>query len=289
MKKYTKQQIIRNRIILVIAIFLLFILIVWGLSKLANRFINGESGSSSNSLSTSSSGSHSSSQSSLSSSQQSSESQSSQSSSSSSTSSQSSTSSSGTTPTGGKYDESEMPILVNAKNPLPEDYQVQTTLITQNAPYYFASDAVGALRSMLADAYDDGISLWALSAYRSYDSQTRVFNQKLQEYKNQGYSDEQAYQMTAAFIALPGTSEHATGYAVDLNSLDQSFENTKAFEWLINHCAEYGFILRYPKDKEEITGIAYEPWHYRYVGTNHAKIIMENNLCLEEYIAEYGS
>ena len=92
--------------------------------------------------------------------------------------------------------------------------------------------------------------------------------------------------MTAQYIAVPGTSEHSLGLAVDLNSLEESFEQTAQFKWLIEHCAEYGFILRYPKDKEDITGISYEPWHYRYVGEDHAAKIMEQGLCLEEYVQQ---
>jgi LAS superfamily LD-carboxypeptidase LdcB len=94
-------------------------------------------------------------------------------------------------------------------------------------------------------------------------------------------------------VARPGTSEHHVGLAVDIlgsgyYSLEQSFENTAAFKWLKAHCAEYGFILRYPKEKEHITGVIYEPWHYRYVGVDVAKEIMSRNITLEEYLEEKG-
>ncbi len=93
-------------------------------------------------------------------------------------------------------------------------------------------------------------------------------------------------------VKRPGYSEHNTGLAVDLGGsgnfkLEQDFENTAAFAWLIENCADYGFILRFPKGKEAITGVIYEPWHYRYVGKEAAKEIMSSNLCLEEYLEKY--
>lgn len=181
--------------------------------------------------------------------------------------------------------ERRLPLLVNADNPIPEDFKPDVTEIA-GSEYQFDRSAVGKLNQMMAQAYSDGVILYPVSAYRSTESQTRNFNKKLEENKAAGYSDEEAYAMTAQYIAVPGTSEHSLGLAVDLNSLDESFENTAQFKWLIEHCAEYGFILRYPKDKEDITGIAYEPWHYRYVGEDHAAKIMEQGLCLEEYVKQ---
>lgn len=111
----------------------------------------------------------------------------------------------------------------------------------------------------------------------------------MEEYKNLGYSEADAKLEAGKWVAVPGTSEHCLGYAADLCSLEESFENSEQFAWLQEHCAEYGFILRYPKDKVDITKISYEPWHYRYVGSNHAQIIMSQGLCLEEYLEQYGS
>ena len=181
--------------------------------------------------------------------------------------------------------ERRMPLLVNADNPIPEDFKPDVTEIA-GSEYQFDRSAVGKLNQMIAQAYTDGVILYPISAYRSTESQTRNFNRKLEENKAAGYSDEEAYAMTAQYIAVPGTSEHSLGLAVDLNSLEESFEQTAQFKWLIEHCAEYGFILRYPKDKEDITGISYEPWHYRYVGEDHAAKIMEQGLCLEEYVQQ---
>ena len=178
-----------------------------------------------------------------------------------------------------------MPILVNPTHAIPEGYVPQVTPIT-GSEYQFDVNAVSYLNQMMGEAYDQGVILYPISAYRSNESQTRNFNRKLEENKASGLSDEEAYAMTAKYIAVPGTSEHSLGLAVDLNSLDESFDQTQAFQWLQEHCADYGFILRYPKDKVEITGIAYEPWHYRYVGKEHAKAIMEKGICLEEYLGQ---
>ena len=101
---------------------------------------------------------------------------------------------------------------------------------------------------------------------------------------NQGYDKTTATQKAAQIILPPGTSEHNAGLCMDIISLDVSFENTKAFAWLQNHAADYGFILRYPKNKDNITEITYEPWHWRYVGVEHAKAMNERRLCLEEYV-----
>lgn len=184
------------------------------------------------------------------------------------------------------YYEPELPLLTGPDNPISKDFQVDVVEI--GGGYKFDSHAAQALKDMLAAAAAENISLYPISAYRSYESQTRLYTNKVQEYKNYGHDAETAAIYAAKWVARPGTSEHSIGLAVDLNSLEESFENTAAFSWLQKHCAEYGFILRYPKDKVEVTKISYEPWHYRYVGSNHAKIIMEKGICLEEYLQEYG-
>lgn len=106
-----------------------------------------------------------------------------------------------------------------------------------------------------------------------------------------GYSEEGAREEAARWVARPGTSEHETGLAVDIvdkgyQILDRKQEQTPVQQWLMEHCVRYGFILRYPTDKSELTGIGYEPWHYRYVGPEAAAAIMEQGICLEEYAAE---
>lgn len=184
----------------------------------------------------------------------------------------------------GLYYEAAMPILVNPHNKLPDNYKPEVEVIGNGCSYSYDRTALVAYRAMAAAAKAEGITLSPVSAYRSHEKQTTNFNNKQKEYENMGYTPEKAYAATAQLIAVPGTSEHELGLAIDLNSLETSFEETKTFKWLFANCAEYGFILRYPKDKTEITEISYEPWHYRYVGSNHAKLIMEQGICLEEYL-----
>ena len=131
------------------------------------------------------------------------------------------------------------------------------------------------------------------SAYRPYSSQERNFNNSVNTYLSMGYSQDQAVAATAQLIAYPGRSEHQTGLAADIvtpayQGLDDGYAETDAAKWLLENAADYGFILRYPADKTEITRINFEPWHYRYVGIDAAKEIMENGLCLEEFLEQQG-
>ena len=179
--------------------------------------------------------------------------------------------------------EEELPMLVNSTNKIPDDYDPD--VVDMGNGFNCGRKANTAYAAMLRKANADGVNLWVVSAYRSHEKQTINFNNKVQEYKNQGYSAKDAYNATAAIIAIPGYSEHSAGLAIDINSLYTSFEDTTEYAWLIENCADFGFVIRYPKDKVEITEISYEPWHYRYVGSNHAKIIMEEKICLEEYLS----
>lgn len=132
-----------------------------------------------------------------------------------------------------------------------------------------------------------------VSGYRTVETSKRLYENKVQALRNAGYSEENAKTEAARWVAPPGTSEHHTGLAMDVVSsdyfnyyadLEHEFENFDEFSWLYEHCADYGFILRFPKDKQDITGITYEPWHYRYVGIENAKKIMDEKICLEEYL-----
>lgn len=139
-----------------------------------------------------------------------------------------------------------------------------------------------AAKKMFDDAKKDGIILYGLSLYRSYDEQNEIYTSKV---------DNIGQEKTEMYSAPPGASEHQTGFAFDLVSnnytkLEEGFAKTKAYKWLDEHCQEYGFILRYPKEKEDITTYQYEPWHYRYVGIENAKKIKEKDMCLEEYIED---
>ncbi len=173
--------------------------------------------------------------------------------------------------------------LVNRENPLPDDFTVE--LENLDASRQFDKRAIGPLRQMILDMRDQGIkNIWAQSTYRSIEYQKGLYEKSINKYLKQGKSQEEAQKLTDEYINKPGTSEHHLGLAVDFNNVDEGFENTKAYEWLLENASNYGFILRYPKEKEDITGIEYEPWHWRYVGPEHAKKMKEQDLCLEEYV-----
>ena len=141
------------------------------------------------------------------------------------------------------------------------------------------------LKDMINDMNKAKITkIWIQSGYRSYEKQEELFNAKVEYYKEQGKAQEEAKRLAQQVVQRPEMSEHNLGLAVDLNTVTNEFENTKAFEWLKENAHKYGFILRYPKDKQEITKITYESWHWRYVGKEHATVMKQNNYCLEEYI-----
>ena len=179
--------------------------------------------------------------------------------------------------------------LVNAENPLPADFTVETANVEG---YLFDARAAGDLQAMLYAGREAGVDILLTSAYRTYDYQQGLFQNKVQRVMaEQGISQEQAEPIAATVVARPGTSEHCLGLAVDIicsdyTVLDEGFAQTEAAQWLYEHCAEYGFVLRYPADKTEITQIIYEPWHFRYVGVEAAEYMMENGLTLEEYLGE---
>lgn len=182
-------------------------------------------------------------------------------------------------------------ILVNDWNAMPEDYESTVTLVDYRGDHQFDSRMVEQLDAMMRAGSSFG--LWPVSAYRPYSLQEKLYNQEVAEWKAAGYSQEEAEIKAATVVKRPGTSEHNTGLALDLlgsgyATLTEGFADTEAYAWLQEHCADYGFILRFPKGKEDITGVIYEPWHYRYVGVEHAKEIMSRGLCLEEYLAEKG-
>lgn len=183
--------------------------------------------------------------------------------------------------------------LVNAANPLPDDFEPETSNIAGYEHRPFDMRAADWLEKMLHDAEQDGCKLYLVSGYRSIGRQRALFQIKTEELMQQGLAAQQAEQEAARWVARPGTSEHNLGLAADIvsadwytthNDLTEDFEQTPAFAWLKANCAEYGFILRYPKEKEAVTGISYEPWHYRYVGQEAAKQIMLTGITLEEYL-----
>mgnify|MGYP001053716092 CR=1 FL=1 len=179
-------------------------------------------------------------------------------------------------------------VLANPTHRLPDDFSITEAPIQG---YTMDSRAVGPAKEMIAAAKADGVDLLVCSAYRPISTQKRLYNNKVQEYLNQGNSQAEAERIAATIVAIPGTSEHQTGLALDIvtpsyQTLDDGYENTAAAQWLKANAADYGFILRFPKDKEDITKIIFEPWHYRYVGVEAAQEIMSKGICLEEYLGE---
>ncbi len=177
--------------------------------------------------------------------------------------------------------------LANADNKIPEDYEI--TLENVDETRQFDSRAIEYLKAMINDMRHAGVTgVWVQSAYRSIEQQTTIYNRQIQQFRNQGKSEEEAKRLTEEVIMTPGCSDHNLGLAVDFNYAEEDFEDTNAFKWLVNNAEKYGFVMRYAKDKESITKITYEPWHWRYVGEENAKRMNELNMCLEEYV-EYLS
>lgn len=186
-------------------------------------------------------------------------------------------------------------MLVNASSPLPADYAPPVIAEVSDSRCPVDSRIQPYLEAFLQGCRDAGLPVYLSSGYRSYDEQSYLFQRKL----SQGYS----YEGASTIVAPPGTSEHQTGLACDITDRYreskswEELEPTETFQWLNEHCAEYGFVLRYPKDKsglaydgsalQTVTGIIYEPWHFRYVGVEAATYIMSHGLALEEFIALY--
>lgn len=182
-------------------------------------------------------------------------------------------------------------VLVNPNVKLPDDYTVETETADAATGKELQTEAAEAYRQMAKAAEADGVSLMLCSGYRSVEYQQGLFDKKVEQCLSEGLSQEEAEIKAATIVAAPGHSEHNTGLAADIvtpdhQMLDTAFEQTPAFAWLSQHAAEYGFILRYPRDKTAITGIIYEPWHYRYVGVDNAAAILQSGGCLEEYLAK---
>lgn len=173
--------------------------------------------------------------------------------------------------------------LVNYENTLPKDFDPELSDIDKTRK--FDSRAIDYLMRMLQDMKSQGYkNIWPQSTYRSVARQEEIFNKKVNLYMNMGKTKEEAETLTLQKINKPGTSEHNLGLAVDFNNVDYNFEKSKEYKWLIENAENYGFILRYPRDKKDITKVDCEPWHWRFVGEEHAKKMNELNMCLEEYI-----
>ena len=156
-------------------------------------------------------------------------------------------------------------LIVNKTYSLPKDYD----------PGKINDTAKKAFEEMREAASKDKITLWIQSGYRSYKTQDELYN---------NYVKQNGKEKADTFSARPGHSEHQTGYAMDLNIIDSSFEGTKEAIWIEKNCYKYGFIIRYPKGKDKVTGYKYEPWHIRYLGKELAKKVYDSGLTLEEYL-----
>lgn len=191
-------------------------------------------------------------------------------------------------------------MLVNKTHSMPSGYVPEMTQIA--AKYYIQSGvdfrldsrAATYMVSMLDAARKDGVNIGMVCGYRSSQTQTQLFDNKVQRLLSSGVASASVSSQAALAVAPPGYSEHETGLCADLayngkSDLEATFESSPAFTWLNAHASEYGFILRYPKDKTDVTKYEYEPWHYRFVGVDNAKRIKADGLCLEEYLEQLGS
>lgn len=178
-------------------------------------------------------------------------------------------------------------LLVNGWQELPEDYQVELKTLANGLQV--DKRIYDDLNDMLTDCRQAGLEPIVCSAYRTEATQTRLYRNKISRLLSAGWSRTTVAQEAARWVAPPGTSEHQTGLALDIVSadyqlLDEKQAQTPEQQWLMAHCWEYGFVLRYPTDKCDITGIGYEPWHYRYVGKEAAREMTQRGVCLEEYV-----
>ena len=174
-------------------------------------------------------------------------------------------------------------LLVNRWNPIPERYAPELTELWNGESV--DSRIYSDLQEMFDDARAEGLEPYVNAGYRTNEVQQSLMDQEVENYISQGYSEAEARKMAEQWVAVPGTSEHQMGLAVDISMNDNGSRGAAdVWQWLMENSYKYGFILRYPEDKAEITGIAYEPWHYRYVGKETAEEIYRRGVCLEEYL-----
>lgn len=178
-------------------------------------------------------------------------------------------------------------VLVNPWNPLPDNHEIVTVPLESGQSIDIR--CYTPLMEMLQACRNEGLDPLICSSYRTHEKQVSLFKERVEELLAQGYAKKDARAKAATSVARPGTSEHELGLAVDIvdrshQLLDYTQEYTMVQQWLLNNSWKYGFILRYPNDKSSMTGIIYEPWHYRYVGKKAAKKIFKKGICLEEYL-----
>jgi len=185
------------------------------------------------------------------------------------------------------------PMLINRDNPIPSGYNPVLVEISDN--YFLEKKAAEAMKYMIDAAHRCGIEICIFSAYRSSAYQQKLFDNEVKIYTDRNYPYTEALAKASEAVALPYTSEHNAGLAADLSSPElfglttRAFDKTRQFEWLVKNSCKFGYILRYPKGSEDITGIMYEPWHFRYTGNPHAEIISANKITLEEYVQNFSN
>ena len=181
-------------------------------------------------------------------------------------------------------------ILTNAEYPVPEDYEVELEAIP-GTEQSVDKRIYEPLMAMIGDMKAQGLSPIVCSGYRTLDKQEKLFNRKVLSFVKAGHTKEESYNLARQTISIPGSGEHCLGLAVDFytrryHKLERAFEDTPESKWLVEHAQDYGFVMRYGENKTDITGIQYEPWHYRYVGVEAAKYMKDNELSLEEFYIE---
>lgn len=175
--------------------------------------------------------------------------------------------------------------VVNSSFCVPENWQ--TDLIELSCGEKVDRLIYPDLQAMFDTALSEGVDLVVRSGYRSYEQQKAIMINKISQLRLEGFDKEDAKENALKWVAMPGTSEHELGLAVDINA-ENGTNGKDAYKWLSENSYKFGFIVRYPASKSEITGISYEPWHFRYVGKKHAMEIYKSGLCLEEYIRFFG-
>ena len=175
-------------------------------------------------------------------------------------------------------------ILVNREHLIPKDYKVELTELSNGEKV--DSRIYPELQEMFNDARAAGLDMFVADGYRTETEQQDLLDDKIQDYKNEGHSGQEAKKLAKQWVSIPGTSEHQLGISVDINAETLVSSDEAVYAWLAENSYKYGFINRYPADKTEITGTIYEPWHYRYVGKQAAMEIYSQNLCLEEYVEQ---
>lgn len=179
-------------------------------------------------------------------------------------------------------DESWKLVLVNRSNPLPEGFEIALKELRNEQ---FVDERIyPELQKMFDDARAVGFAPLINESYRSHERQQQIMDERIAGYESAGYGHEDAVAAAETEVAIPGTSEHELGLAIDITT-EGDIDPTGLWSWLSENSWKYGFILRYPEDKTDITGITYEPWHFRYVGAEAAKEIFDSGVCLEEYAA----